>query len=93
MKEWNYQGKRVQLADGDIAEQDTEAVTTAAHWRLNGGMGTDGTIHAKGGPSIIEQCRQIGECPIGQAVVTTGGNLSARYVIHAVRARLRHDEE
>lgn len=81
---WQYQGVEIQLADGDIAEQDTEAVTTAAHWRLNGGNGTDGTIHAKGGPSILQACREIGGCPIGDAVVTHGGNLSATYVIHAV---------
>ena len=84
MIEWQYNGVRVQLADGDIAEQDTEAVTTAAHWRLNGGNGTDGTIHAKGGTSIIEECRKIGGCPIGDAVVTGAGDLAARYVIHAV---------
>ena len=57
---------------------------TAAHWRLNGGTGTDGTIHFKGGKSIIEECRQIGGCPIGDAVVTGAGELSAKYVIHAV---------
>jgi len=84
MTEWQYKGVTIQLADGDIAEQDTEAVTTAAHWRLNGGNGTDGTIHAKGGPSIIEKCRKIGGCPIGDAVVTGAGELKAKYVIHAV---------
>ena len=84
MNEWSFRGFSIQLADGDIAEQDTEAVTTAAHWRLNGGNGTDGTIHTKGGLSIIEECRKIGGCPIGEAVVTGAGNLSAKYVIHAV---------
>jgi len=84
MTEWQYCGVALQLADGDIAEQDTEAVTTAAHWRLNGGNGTDGTIHAKGGKAIIEECRKIGGCPIGDAVVTGAGNLQAKYVIHTV---------
>ena len=84
MIEWQYCGVTLQLADGDIAEQDTEAVTTAAHWRLNGGNGTDGTIHSKGGLSIIEECQKIGGCPIGDAVVTGAGNLLAKYVIHAV---------
>ena len=84
MTEWQYKGVTLQLADGDIAEQDTEAVTTAAHWRLNGGKGTDGTIHSKGGTAIIEECREIGGCPIGDAVVTGAGNLSAKFVIHAV---------
>jgi len=78
-------GKTVlRLVTGDIAEQDTDAVVTAAHWRLNQGAGTDGTIHTKGGPKIYEECRQIGGCPIGDAVITTGGDLKARHVIHAV---------
>jgi O-acetyl-ADP-ribose deacetylase (regulator of RNase III) len=74
----------LRLVTGDIADQDTEAVVTAAHWRLNKGTGTDGTIHTKGGPRIYEECRRIGDCPIGDAVITTGGNLKARHVIHAV---------
>src|SRR5512145_1597542 len=58
-------GKTVlRLVTGDIAEQDTDAVVTAAHWRLNKGAGTDGTIHTKGGPKIYEECRKIGSCPI-----------------------------
>jgi O-acetyl-ADP-ribose deacetylase (regulator of RNase III) len=69
---------------GDIADQDTDAVVTAAHWRLNKGTGTDGTIHSKGGPKIFEECLKIGGCPIGDAVITTGGNLKAKHVIHAV---------
>ncbi len=75
---------KLRLVTGDIAEQDTDAVVTAAHWRLNKGNGTDGTIHTKGGPQIYEECRRIGGCPIGDAVITTGGNLKARHVIHAV---------
>ena len=74
----------LRLVVGDIAEQDTDAVVTAAHWRLNKGTGTDGTIHSKGGPKIYEECQRIGGCPIGDAVITTGGNLKARHVIHAV---------
>jgi O-acetyl-ADP-ribose deacetylase (regulator of RNase III) len=74
----------LRLVVGDIADQDTDAVVTAAHWRLNKGAGTDGTIHTKGGPKIYEECRKIGGCPIGDAVITTGGNLKARHVIHAV---------
>jgi len=74
----------LRLVTGDIADQDTDAVVTAAHWRLNKGAGTDGTIHSKGGPRIYEECRRIRGCPIGEAVITTGGNLKARYVIHAV---------
>jgi O-acetyl-ADP-ribose deacetylase (regulator of RNase III) len=74
----------LRLIPGDIADQDTDAVVTAAHWRLNKGTGTDGTIHTKGGPRIYEECRRIGGCPIGDAVITTGGDLKARHVIHAV---------
>lgn len=75
---------KLRLVTGDIAEQDTDAVVTAAHWRLNKGAGTDGTIHTKGGPAIYEECKKIGSCPIGDAVITTGGNLLAKHVIHAV---------
>jgi O-acetyl-ADP-ribose deacetylase (regulator of RNase III) len=83
----------LRLVTGDIAEQDTEAVVTAAHWRLNRGNGTDGTIHTKGGPKIYEECRRIGGCPIGDAVITTGGNLKARHVIHAVGPVWRGGDE
>jgi O-acetyl-ADP-ribose deacetylase (regulator of RNase III) len=83
----------LRLVTGDIADQDTDAVVTAAHWRLNKGTGTDGTIHTKGGPAIYEECRRIGGCPIGDAVITTGGNLKARHVIHAVGPVWRTGEE
>lgn len=83
----------LRLVTGDIADQDTEAVATAAHWRLNKGDGTDGTIHTKGGPAIYEECRHIGGCPIRAAVITTGGNLKARHVIHAVGPVWRTGDE
>ncbi|HWB59558.1 MAG TPA: macro domain-containing protein [Chthoniobacteraceae bacterium] len=83
----------LRLATGDIAEQDTDAVVTAAHWRLNKGTGTDGTIHTKGGERIYQECRLIGGCPIGDAVITTGGNLKARHVIHAVGPVWRGGDE
>ena len=83
----------LRLVTGDIAEQDTEAVVTAAHWRLNKGAGTDGTIHSKGGPRIYEECLRIGGCPIGDAVITTGGNLKAKHVIHAVGPVWRGGDE
>ncbi len=83
----------LRLVTGDIADQDTDAVVTAAPWRLNKGTGTDGTIHTKGGPRIYEQCRRIGGCPIGDAVITTGGDLNARYVIHAVGPVWRGGDE
>jgi O-acetyl-ADP-ribose deacetylase len=72
------------LEEGDITLQETEAIVNAANSRLAGGGGVDGAIHHAGGPSIMEECRKIGECPTGQAVITTGGKLKSRYVIHTV---------
>ena len=77
-------GKTLELVMGDITEQDTEAIVNAANERLIPGGGVDGAIHRKGGPSIAEEARRIGRCPTSKAVVTGGGNLKARYVIHAV---------
>lgn len=72
------------LVQGDITEEETDAIVNAANSRLRGGAGVDGAIHRAGGPSIMEECRKIGGCPTGQAVITTGGNLKAKYVIHTV---------
>ena len=79
---------RLVLVQGDITLQDLDAVVNAANSTLMGGGGVDGAIHRAGGPQILEECRAIvalrGGCPAGQAVVTGGGRLKARYVIHAV---------
>ncbi len=72
------------LAEGDITNESTDAIVNAANTRLAGGAGVDGAIHRAGGPSIMEECRKIGGCPTGQAVITNGGNLRAKYVIHTV---------
>lgn len=72
------------LVKGDITLQETEAIVNAANSRLAGGGGVDGAIHRAGGPRIMEECKKIGGCPTGSAVITTGGNLKAKYVIHAV---------
>ena len=72
------------LVQGDITQEETEAIVNAANAGLAGGAGVDGAIHRAGGPSIMEECRKIGGCPTGQAVVTTGGRLKAKYVIHTV---------
>ena len=72
------------LIEGDITAQDTDAIVNAANARLAGGAGVDGAIHRAGGPAIMAECRQIGGCPTGKAVITTGGNLKAKYVIHTV---------
>ncbi len=74
----------LELVEGDIADQDTDAVVTAAHWDLRGGQGTDGAIHYHAGPQLLEECQRIGGCPIGGAVMTRGYQLAARFVIHAV---------
>jgi O-acetyl-ADP-ribose deacetylase len=75
---------RLELVEGDIADQATDAVVTAAHWDLGGGQGTDGSIHFRAGPALLAECRRIGACPIGGAVLTRGYALAAPYVIHAV---------
>ena len=72
------------LVEGDITIEETDAIVNAANSRLAGGGGVDGAIHRAGGPSIMAECRKIGGCPTGQAVITTGGNLKAKYVIHTV---------
>jgi O-acetyl-ADP-ribose deacetylase (regulator of RNase III) len=72
------------LVQGDITLQEMDAIVNAANTKLAGGAGVDGAIHAAGGPSIMAECRRIGGCPTGQAVITAGGSLKARYVIHTV---------
>jgi len=74
----------LELVEGDITQQDTEAIVNAANTQLRVGGGVDGAINRAGGPKIQEEARKIGSCPTGQAVITTGGNLKAQYVIHAV---------
>lgn len=75
----------LELIQGDITEQDTEAIVNAANEALIPGGGVDGAIHRKGGPAILEELRsKYSGCPTGQAVITGGGNLKAKYVIHAV---------
>ena len=73
-----------ELVQGDITKQDTDAIVNAANSGLRGGGGVDGAIHRAGGPQIMEECRKIGGCPTGSAVITTGGRLQARYIIHTV---------
>jgi O-acetyl-ADP-ribose deacetylase (regulator of RNase III) len=79
---------RLALVQGDITIQATDAIVNAANSGLMGGGGVDGAIHRAGGPAIMEECRKIkkkiGRLPAGKAVITTGGRLKAKYVIHTV---------
>ena len=79
---------KISLIQGDITEQETDAIVNAANSSLLGGGGVDGAIHRAGGPAILAECKEIvarqGRCATGQAVITTGGALKARYVIHTV---------
>jgi O-acetyl-ADP-ribose deacetylase (regulator of RNase III) len=72
------------ISIGDITLEQSDAIVNAANSALAGGSGVDGAIHLAGGPRIMEECREIGACPTGSAVITTGGNLLAKYVIHTV---------
>jgi O-acetyl-ADP-ribose deacetylase len=83
---------RLELVEGDITTQDTAAIVNAANSRLLGGGGVDGAIHRAGGPQILEECRKFGGCPTGEARITTGGRLIARWVIHTVGPIYRDGE-
>ena len=79
---------RLSITQGDITTMTTDAIVNAANSGLKGGGGVDGAIHRAGGLAILEECKEIvskqGRLPTGQAVITTGGNMITRYVIHTV---------
>lgn len=83
----------LELCDGDITEMSTDAIVNAANARLVLGGGVAGAIRKKGGPSIQAECDEIGGTFVGGAVITTVGNLKARYVIHAVGPRMGEGDE
>jgi O-acetyl-ADP-ribose deacetylase (regulator of RNase III) len=82
--EFEFRGKTLDVVQGDITKVAVDAVVNAANEGLRGGGGVDGAIHRAGGPEIMAECRKIGRCPTGQAVITTAGRLPAGHVIHAV---------
>jgi len=75
---------RIELAKGDITKLAVDAVVTAANEALLGGGGVDGAIHRGAGPQLLQECRSIGACPAGEARITKGYLLPAKYVVHAV---------
>jgi len=86
-------GKKLLLVQGDITEQETDAIVNAANSQLQLGAGVAGAIRSKGGPGIQQECDRIGGTPVGTAVITGGGQLRANYVIHAVGPRMGEGDE
>jgi O-acetyl-ADP-ribose deacetylase (regulator of RNase III) len=88
--EQEFLNNRVKVKVGDITLEDVDAIVNAANSTLLGGVGVDGAIHREGGEQILEECREIrltkypNGLPTSEAVITSGGNLTARFVIHTV---------
>lgn len=93
MRELIVKNSKIKLVQGDITESDTDVIVNAANAQLILGGGVAGAIRKKGGPSIQEECNKIGGTYIGGAVITNGGNLKAKYVIHAVGPRMGEGNE
>lgn len=93
MKELKVKNSLISLVQGDITELETDVIINAANNQLILGGGVAGAIRKKGGPTIQEECNKIGCTFVGGAVITTGGNLKAKHVIHAVGPRMGEGNE
>ena len=93
MDRMNVNESAIILIQGDITDMEVDAVVNAANAQLILGAGVAGAIRRKGGPTIQEECNKIGGTHVGGAVITTGGNLKATHVIHAVGPRMGEGNE
>ncbi len=91
--EFDIHQSKLRLVEADLTDMEVDAIVNAANSALQLGGGVAGAIRRKGGPQIQQECDQIGGTPVGTAVITTGGQLKAKHVIHAVGPRMGEGDE